>query len=145
MKPTSRAVRALVRGGRTTGQPLPHHPGDYEIHDPGEIGDLLAAWPRDTGSGGPLVCACSGLEGIVTLYEASGQSVRTLALSRAEPLAHLLGSAAEGIPARHPKRRRVPDTARDLLLRYARSHRPADLAVLERRLLRAPDDRVRRS
>ncbi|MFD8790533.1 hypothetical protein [Streptomyces vinaceus] len=243
MKPTSRAVRALVRGGRTTGQPLPHHPAEYEIHDPGEIGDLLAAWPRDTGSGGPLVCACSGHEGFVTLYEASGQSVRTLPLSRAEPLAHLLGPTAEGIPARHrarwaraapgplrayaeavargkdpgrpavplalvftwlgtrreheadaasvlaveapmrllaheptadlawavretdrggldgavrffagdafttrhPKRRRVPDTARDLLLRYARSHRPADLAVLERRLLRAPDDRVRRS
>ncbi|MGW6981794.1 hypothetical protein ACWGE1_20505 [Streptomyces sp. NPDC054932] len=53
--------------------------------------------------------------------------------------------ASEEFTTRHPKRRRVPDTARDLLLRHARSHRPGDLAVLERRLLRAPEDRVRRS
>ncbi|MFE5808353.1 hypothetical protein [Streptomyces sp. NPDC056491] len=53
--------------------------------------------------------------------------------------------ASEEFTTRHPKRRRVPDTARDLLLRYARSHRPADLPVLERRLLRAPEDRIRRS
>ncbi|MFB7175688.1 hypothetical protein ACFCYM_33430 [Streptomyces sp. NPDC056254] len=53
--------------------------------------------------------------------------------------------AGEEFTTRHPKRRRVPDTARDLLLRHARSHRPADLAVLERRLLRAPEDRIRRS
>ncbi|MFD6885412.1 hypothetical protein [Streptomyces sp. NPDC059957] len=53
--------------------------------------------------------------------------------------------ASEEFTTRHPKRRRVPDTARDLLLRHARSHRPRDLPVLERRLLRAPDDRVRRS
>ncbi|WP_159425593.1 hypothetical protein [Streptomyces sp. fd1-xmd] len=53
--------------------------------------------------------------------------------------------AGEEFTTRHPKRRRVPDTARDLLLRHARSHRPGDLAVLERRLLRAPEDRIRRS
>lgn len=53
--------------------------------------------------------------------------------------------ASEEFTTRHPKRRRVPDTARDLLLRHARSHRPQDLPILERRLLRAPDDRVRRS
>ncbi|MFJ6480373.1 MULTISPECIES: hypothetical protein [unclassified Streptomyces] len=53
--------------------------------------------------------------------------------------------ASEAFTTRHPKRRRVPDTARDRLLRHARSHRPADLAVLERRLLRAPEDRIRRS
>ncbi|MFF3085527.1 hypothetical protein ACFVRB_10820 [Streptomyces nojiriensis] len=53
--------------------------------------------------------------------------------------------ASEEFTTRHPKRRRVPDTARDLLLRHARSHRPADLPVLERRLLRAPEDRIRRS
>ncbi|MEU9163197.1 hypothetical protein AB0D29_23380 [Streptomyces sp. NPDC048424] len=53
--------------------------------------------------------------------------------------------AGEEFTTRHPKRRRVPDTARDLLLRYARSRRPGDLPVLERRLLRTPDDRVRRS
>ncbi|MET9571442.1 hypothetical protein ACFYNW_29470 [Streptomyces virginiae] len=53
--------------------------------------------------------------------------------------------AGEEFTSRHPKRRRVPDTARDLLLRHARSHRPADLAVLERRLLRTPQDRIRRS
>ncbi|MCX5295127.1 hypothetical protein OG898_01295 [Streptomyces sp. NBC_00193] len=53
--------------------------------------------------------------------------------------------ASEEFTTRHPKRRRVPDTARDLLLRHARSHRPRDLPVLERRLLRVPEDRVRRS
>ncbi|MFE9930907.1 hypothetical protein [Streptomyces sp. NPDC005533] len=53
--------------------------------------------------------------------------------------------ASEEFTTRHPKRRRVPDTARDLLLRYARSRRPEDLPVLERRLLRTPEDRVRRS
>ncbi|MFD3696430.1 hypothetical protein ACFWUZ_09740 [Streptomyces sp. NPDC058646] len=53
--------------------------------------------------------------------------------------------AGEGFTTRHPKRRRVPDTARDLLLRHARSHRPSDLPVLERRLLRDPEDRLRRS
>ncbi|MER6778796.1 MULTISPECIES: hypothetical protein [unclassified Streptomyces] len=244
MKPTSRTVRAVVRTDRTAGAPLPHHPAEYEIHDPGDIGDLLAAWPQDSGPGGSIDCMCSGHDGRVTLYEASGQSVRTVTLSRTEPLTHLLApGSAEGIPSRHrarwaraapprlreyaaamargeepgrcgvplalvlswlggsgtqeadaasvlaveapmrllageptdelawavretdrggldgavrffaseafttrhPKRRRVPDTARDLLLRHARSHRPGDLPVLERRLLRAPDDRVRRS
>lgn len=53
--------------------------------------------------------------------------------------------ASEYFTTRHPKRRRVPDTARDLLLRHARSHRPKDLPVLERRLLHTPEDRVRRS
>ncbi|MEV7521066.1 hypothetical protein [Streptomyces sp. NPDC091371] len=52
--------------------------------------------------------------------------------------------ASEDFTTRHPKRRRVPDTARDLLLRHARGHRPKDLPVLERRLLRAAEDRVRR-
>ncbi|WP_328928264.1 hypothetical protein OG429_29460 [Streptomyces sp. NBC_00190] len=52
---------------------------------------------------------------------------------------------SEEFTTRHPKRRRVGDTSRDLLLRHARSHRPQDLPVLERRLLRAPEDRVRRS
>ncbi|MER7119357.1 hypothetical protein ACFQL8_27415 [Streptomyces goshikiensis] len=53
--------------------------------------------------------------------------------------------ASEEFTARHPKHRRVPDGVRDVLLRYARSRRPGDLAVLERRLLRAPGGRVRRS
>ncbi|MFD9354113.1 hypothetical protein [Streptomyces sp. NPDC060031] len=53
--------------------------------------------------------------------------------------------ASEEFTTRHPGHRRVPGTARDLLLRHARSHRPGDLAVLERRLLRTPADRVRRS
>ncbi|MFG2298933.1 hypothetical protein [Streptomyces sp. NPDC048603] len=53
--------------------------------------------------------------------------------------------ASEHFTTRHPKRRRVPDTARDLLLRHARSHRPDVLPVLERRLLRVPEDLVRRS
>ncbi|OEJ34284.1 hypothetical protein BGK67_25715 [Streptomyces subrutilus] len=53
--------------------------------------------------------------------------------------------ASEEFTARHPKRRRVADTARDRLLGHARSHRPGDLPVLERRLLRTPQDRVRRS
>ncbi|MFD9408861.1 hypothetical protein ACFWBN_17830 [Streptomyces sp. NPDC059989] len=53
--------------------------------------------------------------------------------------------ASEEFTTRHPKRRRVPDTARDRLLRHARSHRPRDLPVLERRLLRVPEDRIRRS
>ncbi|MGR4882527.1 hypothetical protein ACIPUC_24415 [Streptomyces sp. LARHCF249] len=53
--------------------------------------------------------------------------------------------ASEEFTTRHPKRRRVPDTARDLLLRHARGHRPKDLPVLERRLLRGAEDRVRRS
>ncbi|MFE3283401.1 hypothetical protein ACFXJJ_09795, partial [Streptomyces sp. NPDC059233] len=53
--------------------------------------------------------------------------------------------ASEEFTTRHPKRRRVPDTARDLLLRHARGHRPKDLPVLERRLLRAAEDRIRRS
>ncbi|WP_329314930.1 hypothetical protein OG723_29905 [Streptomyces sp. NBC_01278] len=244
MKPTSRAVLAVVSTGPAAGPPLPHHPAEYEIRDPGDIRELLAAWPHDAGPDGHVECMCQGHDGRVTLYEASGQSVRTVTLSRAEPLAHLLApAAAEGIPARHrdrwaqaapprlrgyagamargeepsrpgvppalvfswlgarraqeadaasvlaveapmrllageptdelawavretdrggldgavrffaseafttrhPKRRRVPDTARDLLLRHARSHRPGELPVLERRLLRAPDDRVRRS
>ncbi|MFI5668464.1 hypothetical protein [Streptomyces sp. NPDC051704] len=244
MKPTSRAVRAVVTTDRTAGRPYPHHPAQYEIHDPGDVRELLAAWPQDSGPGSSVDCMCLGHDGRVTLYEASGQSVRTVTLSRAEPLAHLLAPAApEGIPSRHrarwaqaappplrgyatamargeepgrpgvppalvfswlgarraqeadaasvlaveapvrllagehtdalawavretdrggldgavrffaseafttrhPKRRRVPDTARDLLLRHARSHRPGDLPVLERRLLRTPDDRVRRS
>ncbi|MEV6579656.1 hypothetical protein AB0M92_16030 [Streptomyces sp. NPDC051582] len=251
MKPISRAVRATVAAvaagsGRTatSGPGQPYHPAEYGIHDPGEIRELLAAWPADSGPGGSVDCTCVGHDGRVTLYEAGGQSVRSVAPSRAKPLAHLLSpEAAEGIPARHrarwaraapprlreyaaamargeepgspgvppalvfswlaahrarerdaasvlaalapmrllaaestdelawavretdrkgldgavrffaseaftsrhPKRRRVPDTARDLLLRHARSHCPADLPVLERRLLRAPDDRVRRS
>ncbi|MFD7627640.1 hypothetical protein ACFV7Q_16645 [Streptomyces sp. NPDC059851] len=53
--------------------------------------------------------------------------------------------AGEHFTTRHPKRRRVPETARNLLLTHARSHRPGDLPVLERRLLRGADDRVRRS
>lgn len=53
--------------------------------------------------------------------------------------------ASEEFTTRHPKRRRVPETARELLLRHARGHRPKDLPVLERRLLRAAEDRVRRS
>ncbi|MEU8462222.1 hypothetical protein [Streptomyces sp. NPDC029003] len=53
--------------------------------------------------------------------------------------------AGEEFTTRHPKRRRVPDTARDLLLRHARDRRPGDLAVLERRLLRVAQDRIRRS
>ncbi|MEU3725434.1 hypothetical protein [Streptomyces sp. NPDC031705] len=243
MKPLSRAVRAVVRSGRTA---HPYHPDEYEVVDPGDVRELLGAWPGpgDTGADGHFACMCLGDDGHVTLYEAGGQSVRTCHLAGAKRLAHLLDPAGVGgIPARHrarwagaapaplrayadalargqepdhpavppavvfrwlgtgppqeadaasvlaveapmrllaaaptaelawavreadraglegavrffaseeftarhPKRRRVPDTARDLLLRYARGHRPADLAVLERRLLRTPEDRVRRS
>lgn len=52
--------------------------------------------------------------------------------------------AGEHFTTRHPKHRRVPETARGLLLGHARRHRPADLPVLERRLLRLPEDRIRR-
>ncbi|MEU2393202.1 hypothetical protein [Streptomyces sp. NPDC007369] len=53
--------------------------------------------------------------------------------------------AGEHFTSRHPKRRRVPDTARNLLLAHARDRRPGELPVLERRLLRGAEDRVRRS
>ncbi|MFC0602885.1 hypothetical protein [Streptomyces palmae] len=52
--------------------------------------------------------------------------------------------AGEGFTTRHPKKRRVGATARDLLLRHARRHRPEHLPVLERRVLRAAEDRIRR-
>ncbi|MFD7440973.1 hypothetical protein [Streptomyces sp. NPDC059909] len=52
--------------------------------------------------------------------------------------------ASEGSTARHPKKRRVGATARDLLLRHARTRRPEHLAVLERRVLRAVGDRISR-
>ncbi|MEU9179078.1 hypothetical protein AB0C90_19880 [Streptomyces sp. NPDC048550] len=245
MKPISRAVRAVVSSSRTDGQAHPHHPAEYGITDPEQVRELLATWPDDTGAADHFACMCLGHEGRVTLYEASGQLVRTVHVSPSEPMAHLLDPAdADGIPGRHrtgwaqaapaglreyagamalgsapdnrpavplsvvfgwlgtplpheadaasvlaveapmrlladeptdelawavresgrvglegavrffaseefttrhPKRRRVPDTARNLLLAHARSHRPTDLPVLERRLLRTPDDRVRRS
>ncbi|MER7466492.1 hypothetical protein [Streptomyces sp. NPDC097981] len=44
-----------------------------------------------------------------------------------------------------PISRAVRAVVGSTLLRHARSHRPTDLPVLERRLLRTPDDRVRRS
>ncbi|WP_156694612.1 hypothetical protein [Streptomyces ficellus] len=50
--------------------------------------------------------------------------------------------ASEHFTARHPKRRRVGATTRDLLIRHANAHRPQHVAVLERRLLRAAEDRV---
>ncbi|MEV3990995.1 hypothetical protein AB0J57_18995 [Streptomyces sp. NPDC049837] len=52
--------------------------------------------------------------------------------------------ASEHFTARHPKKRRVGATARDVLLRHARARHPEHVAVLERRLLRAAEDRVRR-
>ncbi|WP_177204451.1 MULTISPECIES: hypothetical protein, partial [unclassified Streptomyces] len=52
--------------------------------------------------------------------------------------------ASEAFTSRRPKKRRVGATARDLLLRRAGSHRPALVAVLERRVLRAPEDRITR-
>ncbi|WP_236244699.1 hypothetical protein [Streptomyces sp. CC210A] len=52
--------------------------------------------------------------------------------------------ASEAFTSRHPEKRRVGATARDLLLRRARSHRPTLVAVLERRVLRAPEDRIAR-
>ncbi|MEU3772815.1 hypothetical protein AB0F11_06320 [Streptomyces sp. NPDC032472] len=250
MKPISRTVRVSVRGAWGAGAGRPYHPAAYEVLDPADIADVLAAWPEPAGgaggSHGAFECMCLGHDGAVTLYEASGQVVRSLVPARAEPLAHLLGpDAPDGIPARHrarwvraapaglreyaealagsgaadghrpavplaavfgwlgaprrepddaasvlaeaaplrlladaptadlawavretdraglegavrffagehftgrhPKRRRVPDTARNLLLAHARSHRPGDLPVLERRLLRGAEDRVRRS
>ncbi|WP_405978014.1 hypothetical protein [Streptomyces sp. NBC_00158] len=245
MKPISRTVRARVSHAGPAGRSHPHHPQEYEILDPGDIEELVGAWPLGTGHDEAFDCTCLGHEGRVTLHEASGQTIRSRDLSSPEPLADLLDpDTPEGIPARHrarwaaaapaplreyaeavarastpqgphtvplavvfgwlgtrrpepadaasvlaveapmrlladacteelawavrqtdraglegavrffaseefttrhPKRRRVPDTARDLLLRHARSHRPGDLAVLERRLLRTPDDRIRRS
>ncbi|MEU6867157.1 hypothetical protein ABZ924_28590 [Streptomyces sp. NPDC046876] len=247
MKPISRTVRVSVSGGRGAGAGHPYHPAAYEVLAPGDIADVLAAWPgAAAGPGGSFECMCLDHFGRVTLYEASGQVVRSLSPARAEPLARLLDShVPDGIPARHrdrwvraapaglreyaealargaapdgprppvplaavfgwlgarreepddaasvlaeaaplrlladaptadlawavrqtdraglegavrffagehftarhPKRRRVPDTARNLLLAHARSHRPGDLAVLERRLLRGAEDRVRRS
>ncbi|WKX68635.1 hypothetical protein [Streptomyces sp. XD-27] len=52
--------------------------------------------------------------------------------------------SSEAFTARHPKKRRVGATARDLLLRHARTRRPEHLAVLERRVLRAVEDRISR-
>ncbi|KUJ69450.1 hypothetical protein ACZ90_11205 [Streptomyces albus subsp. albus] len=52
--------------------------------------------------------------------------------------------AGAGFTTRHPKKRRVGATARDLLLRHARQHRPEHLPALERRVLRASEDRIRR-
>lgn len=49
----------------------------------------------------------------------------------------------EHFTVRHPKKRRVGATARDTVLRRALA-RPGRVAVLERRLLRAAEDRVRR-
>ncbi|WP_351233676.1 hypothetical protein [Streptomyces sp. NPDC002133] len=52
--------------------------------------------------------------------------------------------ASEGFTGRHPKKRRVGATARDMLLRHARTRRPEHLAVLERRVLQTAEDRIRR-
>ncbi|MGI5483003.1 hypothetical protein [Streptomyces lavendofoliae] len=52
--------------------------------------------------------------------------------------------ASEHFTARHPRKRRVGATARDLLLRHARTRRPEHIAVLERRVLLAAEDRIRR-
>ncbi|MEU0670448.1 hypothetical protein ABZ508_27690 [Streptomyces lavendulocolor] len=52
--------------------------------------------------------------------------------------------ASEHFTARHPKKRRVGATARELLLRHARTRRPGHAAVLERRVLLAAEDRIRR-
>ncbi|MFD8981201.1 hypothetical protein [Streptomyces sp. NPDC059564] len=84
-------------------------------------GLLLAVAPADELARAVLEADRAGLEGAVRFF------------------------ASEEFTTRHPKRRRVPDAARDVLLRYARGRRPGDLAVLERRLLRVPEDRVRRS
>ncbi|MFD6228846.1 hypothetical protein ACFWFZ_18455 [Streptomyces sp. NPDC060232] len=46
---------------------------------------------------------------------------------------------------RHPRGYEIADPEEAAEVRDARSHRPADPAVLERRLLRAPEDRIRRS
>ncbi|MET9429694.1 MULTISPECIES: hypothetical protein [unclassified Streptomyces] len=52
--------------------------------------------------------------------------------------------ASEHFTTRHPKKRRIGATARDLLLRHARTRHPDQVAVLQRRLLVAADDRVTR-
>ncbi|MFJ8648857.1 hypothetical protein ACIRNI_22380 [Streptomyces sp. NPDC093546] len=52
--------------------------------------------------------------------------------------------ASEHFTTRHPKKRRVGATARDLLLRHAHTRHPHQVAVLQRRLLVAADDRVTR-
>ncbi|MFF8292479.1 hypothetical protein ACF068_25045 [Streptomyces sp. NPDC016309] len=52
--------------------------------------------------------------------------------------------ASEHFTARHPRKRRVGTTSRELVLRHARVRRPEHVAVLERRLLRAAEDRIRR-
>ncbi len=105
VKPMSRAVRAHVSQARLAEQVHPYHPEEYEVLDPGDIARLLGAWPDDTGPGEAFECMCLGHDGRVTLYEASGQAVRSRDLSRSDPLAHLLGpGAADGIPARHRAR-----------------------------------------
>ncbi|MFG3505883.1 MULTISPECIES: hypothetical protein [unclassified Streptomyces] len=52
--------------------------------------------------------------------------------------------ASAHFTARHPKKRRVDATVRDMLLRHARMRRPEHVTVLERRLLRTAEDRFRR-
>ncbi|WP_236242088.1 hypothetical protein [Streptomyces sp. CC228A] len=81
---------------------------------------LLAQTPTEELAWGVRECGAAGLDGAVEFF------------------------ASESFTSRHPKKRRVGATARDLLLRHARSRRPALLAVLERRVLRAPEDRITR-
>ncbi|MBW5485062.1 hypothetical protein [Streptomyces bambusae] len=261
MKPISRTARITAGDfARPDGARHPFHPRSYEIVDPAEIREVLAALPDRPPAADGFECMCVETTAAVTLYDAGGQKIRSLrAHDRAwhdeagrdgpelppvrrllDPLdpaglparhrARWVAEAPEGLRAyaaalaagtepgpetargvplgrvfrwlggvrdrpadaarllaelaperllagrpteelawavretdrvglegavrffagehfttRHPKRRRVPETARNLLLRHARSHRPGDLAVLERRLLRAPEDRVRRS
>lgn len=118
MKPISRTVRIAVTPTRTgTG------PGG-RARPPGRCGSTpppAPAAPTDELAWAVRETDRAGLAGAVRFF------------------------TSEEFTTRHPKRRRVADTARDLLLRHARSHRPGDLPVLERRLLRAPEDRVRRS
>ncbi|GGT15291.1 hypothetical protein [Streptomyces purpureus] len=240
MKPLSRAVRVVVTGRARASADFPGHPETYEINDPDEIRELLAALPEERPEPHhDFICMCQE-EPALTLYDAAGQRIRSLdphlpglldpgrtdaipgrhraawAAAAPEPLrgyagrwargedpgpgavrsvplrvvlgwlgaprsrdaAHLLARqaptalleaattdelawavresdavaldaavgffASEGFTARHPKKRRVGPTARDMLLRHARRHRPEHVAVLERRMLTAPEDRIKR-
>lgn len=239
MKPLSRTVRVVVNE-YAHAPSLPEHPSSYEISEPGEVREVVAAVAEAPSPPGDFVCMCQEQPRIM-LYEAAGQLVRSFEglrpvlldpaspgslpgrhraawaaaapeplrayaeswargetvspgderavplslvfrwlgtppsgldaarlLARRAPLALLEAAktedlawavreadptgldgaveffASEAFTARHPKRRRVGGTARELLLRHARRRSPRHLAVLERRLLLAAEDHISR-
>ncbi|GAA4932200.1 hypothetical protein ACFPM3_03750 [Streptomyces coeruleoprunus] len=240
MKPVSRTVRVVVSDHGHAGR-LPHHPSSYEISDPHEVREVVAAVARSPRTArADFVCMCRE-EPTLTLFEGAGRRIRDVhgrwpelldpavphtiprrhrtawaaaapeplrqyaeglaggddpapgaepsvppalvlswlgasradgdaarLLARRAPLALLEATpteelawavretdaagldgaveffASEGFTTRHPKKRRVGTTALELLLRHARRHRPDCLPVLERRVLRAAEDRISR-